>query len=462
MSTYENTLRAAAPIIEHYRCPEEVPDFEVDGILDGPSGYFRFGKGAICYGQTLGNPGSTIDGPLFDASVQLRSERSRIFLPFDVTQVVDNLRYERYVNQRCQRRWVEQSLVRDIYYWLRPMLPVFFRKHLQRAYLRGWDNISFPAWPVDRSVDTLFEKLLVLALQTLQADRLPFIWFWPEGHRACVIVTHDVETAAGRDYCRHLMDIDDSFGVKASFQIVPEKRYAVSRGYLESIRERGFEINVHGLNHDGTLFRNREEFVRCAMKINQYAEEYGARGFRSPILHRNLDWFTHLKFDYDMSVPNVARLDPQRGGCCTVMPYFLPGGMTELPVTTTQDYTLFHILHEHSFDLWRQQINTILDGHGLMSFLIHPDYIMQLRAQSVYKVLLEEINRLRSDHRVWVTLPRDVDRWWRDRSEMKLVAHGQDWKIEGPGNDRARVAYARLEKGHLVYEIDASRAPETF
>jgi hypothetical protein len=45
---------------------------------------------------------------------------------------------------------------------------------------------------------------------------------------------------------------------------------------------------------------------------------------------------------------------------------------------------------------------------------------------------------------------------------MKLVAHGQDWKIEGPGSERATVAYARLEKGHLVYEIDASRSAETF
>ena len=66
-------------------------------------------------------------------------------------------------------------------------------------------------------------------------------------------------------------------------------------------------------------------------------------------------WYDDLKFSYDMSVPNVAHLDPQRGGCCTVMPYFL-GDILEIPVTTVQDYTLFSILDDYSIDLWKRQI----------------------------------------------------------------------------------------------------------
>ena len=60
-----------------------------------------------------------------------------------------------------------------------------------------------------------------------------------------------------------------------------------------------------------------------------------------------------------MSVPNVAHLEPQRGGCCTVMPYFI-GDILELPLTTTQDYSLFHILGDYSIALWKQQIELIL------------------------------------------------------------------------------------------------------
>ena len=94
------------------------------------------------------------------------------------------------------------------------------------------------------------------------------------------------------------------------------------------------------------------------------------------MLYRNTDWFGDLNFAYDMSVPNVGHLDPQPGGCCTVMPYFI-GQMLEIPLTTIQDYSLFHILQDYSIDVWKRQIARILDGHGLASFNIHPDYIIE-------------------------------------------------------------------------------------
>jgi hypothetical protein len=317
-------------------------------------------------------------------------------LPFDPTQIVDNLRYERYVDSAGPRRWLERAWLQHTYYRLRPLLPVALRKHFQQHYLRDWQTLPFPAWPVDRSVDRLLEQLLRLSMHARQLDHLPFIWFWPEGHAACAIVTHDVEAPAGRDFTSQLMDIDDAFEMKASFQIVPERRYAVSPAYLDAIRERGFEINVQGLNHDGNLFGDWQTFLRSAQQINAYAKRFGAQGFRSPVMYRKADWFQYLCFSYDMSVPNVAHLEPQRGGCCTVMPYFLPGGMLELPLTTIQDYSLFHILQEYSLAMWRQQIGLILDGHGLLSFTVHPDYVRQQRAQAVYKALLDELNRLRA------------------------------------------------------------------
>jgi hypothetical protein len=85
-------------------------------------------------------------------------------------------------------------------------------------------------------------------------------------------------------------------------------------------------------------------------------------------MYRNHDWYDVFEFSYDMSVPNVAHLDPMRGGCCTVMPYFV-GKIVELPVTTAQDYTLFHILHDYSIDLWKQQLALVSGKNGLMSFM---------------------------------------------------------------------------------------------
>jgi len=444
---------SSEPILDHYRGVQGIPDFGLTGRLKEPNGYFRFGPDVVCYGQATRETRSAVNGDLFDASQHLQDNGRTIVLPFDHNQVLENLRYERYVSPSGSRRWTEASWTKSLYYGLRPMLPVFVRKHLQKAYLQSREDPAFPGWPVDRSVDILLEELLVLAMQFLQTDRIPFIWFWPNGHKAGLIMTHDVETTAGRDFCNDLMDVNDAFGIKSSFQIVPEKRYTVPSAYLDTLRDRGFEVNVHGLDHKGNLFESRERFLECAKKINSYAQLFGSRGFRSPALYRNVDWFQDLNFSYDMTVPNVARLEAQRGGCCTLFPYFLPGGMLELPLTTTEDYSLFHILKDYSTTLWKQQMNVIVKGYGLLNFLVHPDYVIADRAMDVYKTLLEEISRLRSRRDVWIALPGEVDRWWRERSQMCLTLNGHNWRVEGTGSDRASVAYACLDGDRLVYEI---------
>ncbi len=61
---------------------------------------------------------------------------------------------------------------------------------------------------------------------------MPFIWFWPDGANGCAILTHDVEAEPGRDFCETLMDLDDEYGIKASFQLVPEKPLRHASGAL--------------------------------------------------------------------------------------------------------------------------------------------------------------------------------------------------------------------------------------
>src|SRR5207253_10786716 len=183
------------------------------------------------------------------------------------------------------------------------------------------------------------------------------------------------------------MDMDESYGFKASFQLVPEKRYEVPKHLRESMRSRGFEVNVHDLNHDGGLFLRRPEFLARAERINAHAREFGSRGFRSGAMYRRQEWYSAFQFSYDMSVPNVAHLEPQRGGCCTVMPYFV-GDVVELPLTTAQDYSLFHILNDYSTTLWKEQISEIAQHHGLISVITHPDYLTGHRERAVYIDLL--------------------------------------------------------------------------
>jgi hypothetical protein len=443
-------------LIDRYRCPESLVKFELIGRLSNDAGYFRFGQDTICYGRSAtGFRASRPDGVLYDALKDVTTNGSNAVLPFDPTEVIDNLRFERYANrdnQRALNRW-KRSL-RDAYYFVRPLMHVNIRRHFQRAHLNGWRSLPFPHWPVDATVEDLCERLLLLSMKSKGVDRVPFVWFWPDGAQSCVAMTHDLETEKGKTFCSELMDIDDSFGIKASIQVVPEERYKVSADFIRNIRDRGFEVNVQDLNHDGHLFRSREEFLRRAQRINAYGREYGAKGFRAAVLYRNLDWYDALEFSFDMSVPNVAHVDPQRGGCCTVMPYFV-GDMLEIPLTTIQDYALFHLLNEYSLDLWKAQTELIMGKHGLVSFIVHPDYIIEKRAQDIYRDLLSFLRQQGQEKRIWFAVPGEIDDWWRSRSKLRLVDHNGKWQIDGPGAERAKLAFAKVVGDRLEYEVEA-------
>jgi hypothetical protein len=443
-------------LVDYYRCPEEFARFLLYGERSPDFGYFRFGPQAICHGSiTRGkvrpDPSEELHDTLNDTVVQ----PGTVHLSFDPEEAVEDLRLERYCGISGNHKLLAGALASKLYYLARPLLGVSVRRRLQSLRLRGWRSIAFPRWPVDRTVEQIHETLLRLCLQAHAGKEIPFIWFWPEGLPSCVAITHDVETRKGRDFCSALMDLDESFGIKSSFQLIPERRYPLSMSFLESIRSRGFELNVHDLNHDGQLFASEAKFLERARRINQYARAFGALGFRSGALYRNLGWYEALEFSYEMSVPNTARLDPQRGGCCTIMPYFI-GDIVEIPLTTTQDYSLFHILSDYSIQLWRQQLELIETSYGLATFNIHPDYIIEAASRSIYVQLLRRIERLRSQGKVWLALPRDVDRWWRDRAQMRVIRRGHEWTIEGPDSQRARLAYARMRGHELEYSWNAA------
>ncbi len=437
----------------YFKCADSVRGLRPDEPALKKTGFFRFGRDLICYGPVASiSPAKSPFANLPDVESFLRYEDGQVVLPFVPDHIAEGLLNEVYSNQMEPEytRLGSHSAVRRIYYWGRPLLSLRLRSVLQRIKLRGKLKSPFPSWPVDRSVDKLFEKLMIATIRANGGHPVPFIWFWPEGKQAAFVLTHDVEDSEGKAFCSSLMDIDDEYGFKASFQIVPEDRYTVEPEFLQQFRDRQFDICVHDLNHDGYLYREYSEFKRRAKLINNYCKEFGAKGFRSGVLYRNLRWYGEFDFAYDMSVPNVGHLDPQGGGCCTVMPYYV-GDILEVPVTLTQDYSLFHILHQYSIDLWKQQIRTIADGHGLISAIIHPDYVIEPEQQQLFRSLLDFVRQQCSARDIWATVPSAINLWWRQRSAMNLVQGPEVWQISGEGSDKARVAYACLSGNSLAH-----------
>jgi hypothetical protein len=427
-------------------------DFVLNGQLSPDEGFFRLGPHTTCYGRSCSGvraPGT--QASLYDALRDVKIDEGRLRLPFDPTEIIENLRLESYTSTGRMGNSF-QRLLRKLYYLLRPLTNLPVRRQIQKFQARNWRKLPFPKWPVDTTVEDICELLLLKSMEAKGLEKVPFVWFWPDGANGCLMMTHDVETDAGRNHCVELMDIDDSFGIKASFQIVPQDRYAVSQTFLELIRNRGFDIAIQDLNHDGRLFDKEEEFLRRIKTINHFGRQYGAKGFRAAILYRKPEWYEAFEFAFDMSIPNVAHLDPQRGGCCAVMPYFI-GNVLELPVTTVQDYTLFHLLDERSIDLWKSQVELILEKHGLASFIVHPDYIFEPDTSLVYKELLCYLRELRTNREIWGALPVEVNSWWRARSNMSVVKSGNSWRIEGDDTGRAVLAFAKRIDGKLVYEL---------
>lgn len=436
-------------IQDFYRYPKGMLDLAPRGQFSRPPGFFRFGADVVYGRSSASEAQQKPDATLEDLAGAVSIAGATLRLPFDPSEVLDNLRFERYPHRGLQGA---NGILKGLYYLLRPLTSRSVRSRIQRLHVSRSDQLPFPKWPLDTTVENVCESILLLLLEAKVIDSLPFVWFWPRGNRACTVMTHDVETTEGMQFCREMLDLNDAYGIRASFDIVPEERYPVSAEMLQEIRRRGSEIVVQDLNHDGRLFDEKQEFSRRAARIREYAAAYGSRGFRSAVLYRNPEWCDELGFSFDMSVPNVAHLDPQIGGCCTVLPYFI-GKTLELPVTTTQDYSLFYLLKERSIDLWRRQVEAILEKSGMATFIVHPDYVIERENRRVYEDLLGYLRQLRQSRQIWFALPGEVDTWWRARSRMSVVKSGSGWRIEGEGSENAALAFARCIDGKLTYQL---------
>ncbi len=292
---------------------------------------------------------------------------------------------------------------KKFYYAIKPAIPravqIFLRRKLVQARKSHFRGI----WPIDPAAGTA-----------------PKGWpGWPDGRRFAVVLTHDVELARGHDRCRSLMHLEQQLGFRSSFNFVPE-RYAVSSTLRTEIRNNGFEVGVHGLLHDGKLYQSRHIFMARAAKINQYLQEWGAVGFRSPAMHHQLEWIAHLNIRYDASTFDTDPFEPQADGTGTIFPFWVSPsprrpGYVELPYTLPQDFTLFILLQETTIEIWRRKVDWIADRGGMVLVNTHPDY-MNFGPQrpgreefpvALYMDLLKYI-KARYDGQYWHALPREV------------------------------------------------------
>jgi len=246
---------------------------------------------------------------------------------------------------------------------LKPIIPRYIQIQLRRKEIAWKQKKYSEVWPILPS-----------------AAKPPDNWKgWPDGKQFALILTHDVDTARGQDRCRDLIDVEKNMGFRSSFNFVPE-RYAVSSELRKHLIKHGFEVGVHGLNHDGKLFGSKSIFDDRAAKINHYLNEWNAVGFRSPAMHHNLDWIGDLNIEYDSSTFDTDPFQPQPDGVETIFPFWVNGnssqkGYIELPYTLPQDFILFVLLKQKNIKIWKQKLDLVASKGGMALLNTHPDYM---------------------------------------------------------------------------------------
>jgi hypothetical protein len=360
----------------------------------------------------------------------------------------DTYLYERYTNRGAR------GPVLRAYYVLKPLMPRPLQLALRRVYARRQAQRKFPSWPIESIlVDDQRDDLIRRARESSDGTAR-LVNFWPDRKRFAVLVTHDVEAAAGLENIGMLLDLERRHGIVSAWNFVAED-YPIPAGTFDTIRAAGGEVGLHGIRHDGKLFTSRHTFTAALPKIDAYMRDWEVVGFRSPGTHRNAEWMTELSCLYDSSFPDTDPFEPHPGGCCSILPYFL-GDLVELPITLAQDHTLWEILRERSIDIWTKKADWLIANHGLINVIVHPDYVDSTDRLEQYDELLAYLRtRIDEDHG-WHAVPRDVARWWRARAGMCVDTSGSivgdDRGEAAPYLQRATVALAREERGRLVID----------
>ena len=84
-------------LYDYFRCQEILGDFKLNGSLSQDKGFFRWGEDVLCYGRsTSGIRSGQVDRPLYDVSNEVILDGPDVSLPFDASEVVENLLRERY------------------------------------------------------------------------------------------------------------------------------------------------------------------------------------------------------------------------------------------------------------------------------------------------------------------------------------------------------------------------------
>ena len=200
----------------------------------------------------------------------------------------------------------------------------------------------------------------------------------------------------------------------------------------------GCEIGLHGLYHDGKLFKSKKIFDERVKKINYYLKSWNAVGFRAPSMHHNLDWIADLNIKYDMSTFDTDPFEPQSDGVETIFPFCVYNALKrksfiELPYTMAQDFTLFILMKELDISIWQRKLDWIAQKGGMVLINTHPDYMnfsnynikIDEYPVSFYTNFLEYV-KFKYNGQYWHVLPEEISNYCQKLPEITSISPNEN------------------------------------
>ncbi len=216
--------------------------------------------------------------------------------------------------------------------------------------------------------------------------------------KAVICLSHDIDNVEGYRYTKTMAEIDAKYNIQSTFNFITHD-YKIDKPFIHSIAHAGFEVGLHGYNHDqGFAFRNPKKIkTEIKMAIDALDTEEVV-GYRSPALSISETLFqvlSEMNFLFDSTMQIAS---PFYYSVKLPYPYYFKKyDMWEIPLMV-QDDNYFRDSSNSENDILgsiQHFIKDIISLNGVMTINMHPHIMTDNR--KFYENFIKLIKQFSND-----------------------------------------------------------------
>ena len=196
------------------------------------------------------------------------------------------------------------------------------------------------------------------------------------GEKAVVCVFHDVDNKYGAEFVHQMSEYNLDHRVLSTFNFLTHADYAIDDQLLTRLEQEGFEIGLHGTDHDqGFAFRKPGKIRSELSKALERLDDFDVCGYRSPALSLSQNLFYAVNdqgLTYDSSLQIAS---PFYHSVRLPYPVYLEEfGLWELPLVI-QDDNYFRDTQtsvEEIFTSLNRFVDEVKQLNGVLTINMHP------------------------------------------------------------------------------------------